>query len=164
MKKTKLFLTITVFLVLLADPVLAQTQQVISTAGQQLVTPNAQIDYTIGEPVVTTIANSNNILTQGFHQSKLTVTGIENLPGSAFTVLVYPNPTENMVNIEVEGLNQQATFSLFDAAGKLVAETTTDKPKSQMNFADYAVGNYLLQMRDSKGKMFSAQKIIKSNL
>jgi gliding motility-associated-like protein len=39
-----------------------------STGGSGSVSANFLVDYTVGEPVILTIANSGNILTQGFQQ------------------------------------------------------------------------------------------------
>ncbi|MCB0683669.1 MAG: hypothetical protein KDC32_22625, partial [Saprospiraceae bacterium] len=66
--------------------------EVIASAGEHFATANAQLSWTVGEPVIETYTGSTAQLTQGFHQTNLTVVAV-NDPTAAFQVSVFPNPT-----------------------------------------------------------------------
>ena len=53
-----------------------QAQEGSTTAGGFAKNKTVQISYTIGEAIISTIGNQQNVLTQGFHQSLLSVTRV----------------------------------------------------------------------------------------
>jgi len=62
------------------------------TAGEHFATAGAQLSWTLGEAVIETYTGDKSQLTQGFHQTQLTVVAL-NESVTVFPVLVYPNPT-----------------------------------------------------------------------
>jgi len=75
------------------------SQEVVSSAGETQTIPGIEISWTIGEPVIETVSSGSSVLTQGFHQTKLTVTTIDELLFSDLELKVYPNPTSEFVII-----------------------------------------------------------------
>ncbi|MFA6149977.1 MAG: Ig-like domain-containing protein [Chitinophagaceae bacterium] len=74
---------------------------------------------------------------------------------NAYTIKVYPNPTNNLLNIEAPiKVNVQMT----DALGRLVFE---GKEVKQINMGDFADGNYFLRITDDKNQIISIEKINK---
>jgi len=129
--------------------------QVISSAGAEISNSSAIMSYTIGEPLITTIQDNTNILTQGFQQPSIKVTGITSV--SDLSVRIYPNPTASFVNIESD---YELSYSLYDGNGKLVTQGTLDK-KAVLDMSAYATATYMLSL--SKGNSTSTYKIIKMN-
>lgn len=141
----------------------AQIEQVVAANGQQLSGSNGQVSFTVGEPAITTLSSANNQVSQGYQQSNLTTTAIEDVSAPPYQVSVYPNPTGNQLTVMVQGLDQQLVFQLYDIQGKLLYETTTTSEKSELDFTPYAPGQYLLQLSDRKGNSINRQQIIKTN-
>ena len=73
-------------------------QEVITTLGSYDENATGLFSWTIGEGVIETFTNTNNILTQGFQQSKLTVTSINDLKDSGIELSVYPKPKQFFIN------------------------------------------------------------------
>lgn len=140
-----------------------QALHIVASAGQQLTGSNGQVSYTVGEPAITTLSSAGNIVTQGYQQSKMYATGINQIAPAEYTVSVYPNPVNDQLTIYIQGLDQLASFRLYDAMGKLLYETSTLDEKTQMDFSRFAAGQYLLELTDQNGKIFNTQKIIKTN-
>ena len=67
-------------------------QEVISATGRSVENAGYQLSWTVGEPMVETFSSENSALTQGFHQSKLAVTAIDQLSIGNLKLKVYPNP------------------------------------------------------------------------
>jgi len=156
--KTMALLFATLFLAKLTN---AQTQQIVSTAGKEITGTNFQMSYTVGEVAVRTLTASGNIITQGYQQSNLSVTAIEEAQDPSFKINVYPNPVGEKLTINIQALTQEVELRVFDAIGKLVIDSKTNSEKTELDFSSYASGNYLLQLTNSKGKLISAQKIMK---
>ena len=70
-------------------------------------------------------------------------------------VYIYPNPTKNFINIEIENDNGCFEAEVYDFTGKLL-ETTNNKPVS---LAEYPNGIYLLKV--AYGDIVEQLKVIK---
>lgn len=157
------FLTI-LSLAILPYAAMAQSisPEVIASAGEHFDNGTTQLSWTLGEVVIDTYDNGTNILTQGFHQTELTVTSIEESLAN-IRLNMYPNPTSELLNIEFGNNEQDITLQLFDMGGKLIH---TDKieayqAKYVLPMNEVATGNYLVQMQSVDGKMTSTHKVMK---
>ena len=73
-------------------------------------------------------------------------------------VLIYPNPTQDILNIEVKN-PMNAHVKLISMDGKVVLEKTFSK-EIQLDIRNQNIGNYLLII-ENEGTMFE-QKITKN--
>lgn len=108
-------------------------------------------DYSIGEmTMISTERASNLIVTQGILQpnSKTSKTDevISKIDFVDF-VKVYPNPTSNILFIELIDI-ENATFQLFDALGKILVDTKSIGMKSRIDLSAFAIGNYYLVVKN----------------
>ncbi|MEN8250213.1 MAG: hypothetical protein ABFS32_14870, partial [Bacteroidota bacterium] len=76
-------------------------QEVVSSGGETGTAAGYEISWTVGEPVIETVSDGTNTLTQGFHQTKLTVTSVNEFSISGIELKVFPNPTEDYVHIHI---------------------------------------------------------------
>jgi len=160
----RLFNLIVMSLVFYAVPLSAQSIQnsVVSCTGASVTSGGISMSYTIGEPVIETFSGGNRDLTQGFHQSRLTVTAIENLEVLS-EINVYPNPAKYYVNIDIPQGNYNIDISIFDAMGKLVFSQKNVSEYHSIDVAHFTTGTYYLQILNLKDKESKTFKIIKSN-
>lgn len=139
--------------------------EVISTAGDHFATANAQLSWTLGEPIIETLNGSGAaMLTQGFHQTNLMVTALEDLAVD-FQVRVYPNPTVGWLNVEAEEAPAAFGLELFDATGRLLRSSPVE-PESGLRTLDlsgYAPGLYLLRLHTQGRKTIKTFKVFKIN-
>ena len=135
-------------------------QQVISAQGNSYSNASHTIDYTIGETVTATVSNGSNDLTQGFHQTNVVITNVEDLDANIL-VNIFPNPTSDFVNLSVEKF-EGLTLQIYDAAGKLVEQTELSQSLTSFKVSHYSNGTYLLTLTHKKDKKVKAYKIIKN--
>jgi hypothetical protein len=135
------------FLILLLGTVAIYAQQVITTAGNFDTETSGSISWTLGEGIIDTYSGSNLILTQGFQQSKLTITSLNNLPDNSLEINVYPNPTSDNLSIKItKGSFDDLKFLLFDINGKLMAEQSFLNFETNISFLNLTAGTYLLKL------------------
>lgn len=136
--------------------------QVIASAGEHFDNGSVQLSWTLGEVVIDTYDNGTNILTQGFHQTELTVTAIDETIANV-RLNMYPNPTSELLNIELGNNESDINLQLFDMSGKLVHQVKIEAYQTKyvlpMNLV--ATGNYLVQMQSVDGKMNTTHKVVK---
>lgn len=123
-------------------------QEVVAPAGDHFINSSAQMSYTLGEPVIATVSDDSNTMTQGFQQSNLTVTGIETLIDKV-SVSIYPNPTSDRVMVDLGNVKGDFDLILFSGSGQLVYSERLGQDRTlQIDMSHYANGNYLLNVVD----------------
>ena len=135
-------------------------QEVISVQGASYSNSNGSIDFTIGEVVTATLTNTNIILTQGFHQTNLTVLAVDDFDIN-FQARVFPNPTQDILQLDIQnysGLN----YKLYDIQGRQLSIAKIDKKNTVINTAQYAKGMYLLVILNENKQKLKTYRIIKN--
>lgn len=150
-------------LFLLGSTIFCQTIQnsVISSAGGSASAGNVKMDYTLGETVIETFTAGGNTLTQGFHQTNLTLVAIENVELFA-EISIYPNPTSEFVNIDIPADYKLMDISMYDVTGKLLKNKTNASGLVTFNVNDLATGTYYLQVINPKNQQLKTFKLIKN--
>ena len=141
-----------------AGSVTAQT--VISANGGMATAAGAKVSWTIGETIVATVGDANNTLTQGFHQSKLTVTAINDIQIAGVEIKVYPNPTSDFVTVHFSKVMEKPTYMLFDLSGRLIQQKNIESTDAKIDMTSYAGGSYILKVNSGQ-KPLQSFKIIK---
>jgi len=131
-------------------------QEVVSSGGESYTNSSGQIDYTIGETIIETVNGSVNQLTQGFHQPVIQVTEIgDHSPDT--DMVVYPNPTNGSLTIQVDEVPNGLKYLLFDATGKLVKSDEVRQSRSTIYMNGFASGQYVLKFSNNSTS-FQIQK------
>jgi len=119
--------------------------QVLATAGATYANGNTQLSWTLGEMAVATLSNGSNILTEGFHQPEVTVTGIGLIPLDD-GIRVFPVPTASQLTIELpEGL-LNSLAQVVDVEGKLVYSEKLKSQNNNLTLEGLSQGVYLLSL------------------
>ena len=140
-------------------------QNLISSAGETLANANTRIDFSVGEISVETSMANNVVLTQGFHQSMLSVTQVVEI-GAKDEIQVYPNPTQEYLNINFSGNMEDLGFArLYTLIGKLVFEDEimpTELTK-KIDINHIKAGQYLLVITSDDDRILNSYRIVKLN-
>lgn len=138
-------------------------QEVISSGGTYFKGTTASLAWTVGEMVTSTFSGGGYILTQGFHQTKLSASAIDDLPTPGLVLAVYPNPTNTVLHLKVdEGDFSRLQYSLLTIAGKTLATKKISKNLTDIDMLTYSAGNYLLQVKRQSGELIKTFNVIKT--
>jgi hypothetical protein len=157
MTKTPLLLWL--FLLLLSNCISAQ--EVISSSGSSFENSTNQLSWTLGEPIIETFSDAKSVITQGFQQSKLTVTAIDQISDNLYGLKVYPNPVSSELTIEVSEV-EKFNLSLFDLNGKLLIQKKIEKSVEIIDMLNFIPGSYFLTVCFGKNKHLQTFKVTKS--
>lgn len=131
-------------------------QSTLNSTGNSKIVNSNTYSYSIGEMVLVHTATANNIVvTQGVLQSASSPVGIETVKITADELIVYPNPTRDVLNLQVN-IQEKANLSLklYDISGKeLISKewkTTASIEEMQLNLQEFAAGNYILNVQYKK--------------
>lgn len=137
--------------------------QVLANQGNSSTIDGISLSWTIGEPIIETVENSQVILNQGFHQAVFNTTlniDQENISSLAF----WPNPVSNLLNINIESSEDSIlSFSLFEVSGRFIKKKVLriTEPNIFINVSDLSSGIYMLHVTSSTGSINQTHKIIK---
>ena len=153
--------TIITIFAFIAIASIALCQDILSTGGDFHQTPHGSLSFTIGEPISETFEAGENVLTQGFQQSKLIITAIETPETENFNLQVFPNPTHSIITIKAtEEVQHALQYVLCDLNGKVLYETCSDQSMIEIDLINVCPGTYLLKIINDE-KLMATYKIIK---
>ena len=141
---------------------------VVASGGSSTEGKNLVLEWTLGELAVRSIATSQGMFTEGFHQPVLTVEEIA-LPNptrakAPLELTVAPNPVHSTLNIrlhsEIEG---KVVISLFDPQGRRLRSFTTNPSGSDLEWdmSNYPAALYHLSVRTERGELLKSFKVTK---
>ena len=94
-----------------------------------------------------------------------TTTGIDDFEVDNRKILMYPNPTKNIVHLEISGELDAQIISVVNPNGTLVRQIkllkSVNKQKIEINLENLIKGQYYLLITDSKGGLIATKKVIK---
>jgi hypothetical protein len=133
----------------------SEAQTTINATGNSATIQGNVFEYSIGEMVlVNTTTSANLIVTQGLLQPTNNATKQTthlDLSSIEHQVLVFPNPTENILFVQPTLGLVVNSILVFDATGKQIF--TMLKPtlatKYKLNLTSFATGNYFLAINTS---------------
>ena len=158
MKKPKIVI---VFILNICISVSALSQKVVATSGDHYTNDEIQISWTLGEPVIETLSNGNSMLTQGFHQSKLIVTAVDQIAELKFDITAYPNPTSDILRVEVENVREQdLVYTLYSPDGRMLVQKQMESDISEIPLCNYVSATYFLKV-SSGNTVLKTFKIVK---
>lgn len=153
-KQTLFFVS---FMMVLAVAVNAQS--VIVPVGGDVQNSNGSVSYTVGQIAVeTAVSNEGSFsVAEGVQQPyEIQTVGVNNYPQIVLNAKVYPNPTENLAQLELNGFeipDNGLKAYLYDGNGKLLQTLTITDDITSFQIGQYATGNYLLEVKSGNNSM-----------
>jgi len=156
----KLFLLLSTFFY--AGFLSAQTisSSVMSASGTSFESENFTLHFAIGEPLNTLIEEGDITISQGVLQIILNdITPVEETTLQNI-VEVYPNPTADIISINVGEINKIYNCQLYDINGTLLHQETLSNQQSTFNIQHLPKATYLLKILDNN-KIIQNMKLVK---
>jgi hypothetical protein len=139
------------------------TPEVYASSGDYFTAANGSLSWTLGECVMETYTNTNNILTQGFQQSEYLITSIKENSDVLIPVCIYPNPTMGLLNIHSDVLDKkELKVEMYDASGRLIHSAFLHDDII-LNLSDFKNCEYFIKVSDTSRNSVNTFKLIKTN-
>lgn len=135
--------------------------ELVSSAGDSFIGANCQIDWSVGELASETYTGTQNMLTQGFHQSSYIITTIDRNADFKYTITAFPNPTNDFISLNLDKLSDfgKVNYTIKDITGKELHADEILSDIEQINFSNYPVGIYIVTVLHNNQLMKSFQII-----
>ena len=141
-------------------------QSAIVPVGGDAQSNSGSVSYTVGQIAVQTSANSDGSVSvaEGVQQPyEIQAVGVDNYPQITLNAVVYPNPTENLAQLQLNGFEIPAgglRAILYDGSGKQLQTLTVTDDLTSFQIGHYATGTYYLEVRDGK-RVLKTFKVIR---
>jgi hypothetical protein len=152
--------SVIILMLFLAGSVVS-AQQVVSSNGDSQSAGIVDVSWTVGEAVIETLVGGSTILTQGFHQTKLTITAVSELLIPGLKIKVFPNPTQDFITVHFSEYIEGSRYLLYDLRGKLLENKLITSEDSEINMNKYASGPYILKLTNKSRQPIQTFQIIK---
>lgn len=122
-------------------------QQAVLSGGKYHQSDAGSISWSLGETAISTLKTSEYIITQGFQQSNLTVTAIDDETDFSIGITAYPNPTSSNLFIAVDGEIANLRYEVYAVNGLNIAGNHFDSNPQKIVFAHLNSGVYLIRIQ-----------------
>ena len=140
--------------------------QSVNNSGSTMSQSNGSLSFTVGELTVQSQTDSQgNTLGSGFTAgASLTTRSVQETNAAILDVKVYPNPTTELVNIQINHSTvDQVIVTVADLEGKEVysGKYAGIANVIGINTSSYSTGAYLLMLKNTSNQVLGTYKIIK---
>ncbi len=148
---------------IIAGCINSNAQEVITPSAGYFETSSMSLNWTIGEIAIETYINENIMLTQGFNQADIAVTGISEDLLTDISISFYPNPVKDIFTIKTETDHMtQLTAEVYDLAGTKLISENINPGNTQINTERLTTSEYILKIYDNL-HVIKSFKFIKTN-
>lgn len=122
--------------------------EVLAATGLSGTVAGITVSATVGEAVTATIAGSQSLLTQGFHQTQLIIVPVRDVV-AATPVLVFPNPVASACTVAFEKpVSEDVRYAVFDLQGRTLFQGILDRGviRHQLDLSALAPGVFQLAL------------------
>ena len=130
--------------------VCVSAQSAIVPVGGDAQSSGGSVSYTVGQIAVLTASNSSVSVAEGIQQPyEIMTVGVDNYPQISLNAVVYPNPTENFAQLQLNVIEIPANglrAKLYDGNGKWLQEITVTEDLTSFYVGQYSTGTYYLEL------------------
>jgi hypothetical protein len=160
MTKNKINLLSCFFFFLCAGKIYSQSNTV--PTGGEASGSGGTVSYTIGTVTYITLGDGSIDLTEGLQQP-YEITIINGIKETGIVLSsVYPNPTTDHVTLSINSDVKNMSYSLFDAAGKIISSELLDRPQTDIAMTKLAAGTFYIKVYGNRQEIKTYQ-VIKNN-
>jgi hypothetical protein len=140
-----------------------KAQQAVPATGGDAIGAGGSASYTVGQVTYKTQSSASGTETMGVQQPyEIIIVGKKEMAGIRLSCTAFPNPVVNTLNLQIDNLsNEVITYSLFDAASKLIASNKITASQTAINVESLASATYFLKVTSGKNEL-QTFKIIKN--
>jgi hypothetical protein len=141
-----------------------KAQTAIAASGSNASGSGGTVSYSIGQVFYTNESGTNGNVSQGVQQP-YEISGSTSLNESVekkYHIIVYPNPTTDLINLEMENFTISKTlYQLYDIKGCIIESKTIAGKETNIDMSKLSASTYFIKIID-ENKEIKTIKIIKN--
>lgn len=144
----------------------SSAQQTLNVSGGDYTNTNGSVSFTIGQIDYKTHYSTGGTISEGVQQAyEIFEVSIPDYEGVAMECSVYPNPTEDLLQLKIINYEWKETsdykWSVLDMSGKLIQQHKIVSDHTEISMKNLSKGVYFLNV-SKDNTLVKAFKIIKN--
>jgi hypothetical protein len=138
-------------------------QNSINTLGGDATGSGGSVAYSVGQVSYTTFSGSTGNISQGVQQAYEIYTVGINESKMNVSLLVYPNPTQDEILLEIQNLFiLDLYFELTDFQGKILKSEQLGSSQTKVSMVSFDPACYFIHVKDHENSTIKSFKIVKN--
>jgi hypothetical protein len=137
------------------------TPTVINSGGVSAANGDYYLTGTIGEVAIETHSRIEATVIQGFQQPLIDLGVFVFEPGQDYEIRIFPNPTLQILNIDIKGLQDKMRLRIYDLIGHLLLEKQLETEIQKVDIGNLASGAFILKLSDKNNRLVGVWRVLK---
>ena len=136
-------------------------QSDIVPAGGEATGNGGSVSYSVGQIAVQSKSDGAASISEGVQQPyEISVVGVDNYPDITLHAVLYPNPTQGRLKLEISNLQFDGELKVYDVNGKYVFSKKLEGKTTEFDISSCAPGTYYINVYDGTQSLKSF-KVVK---
>ena len=135
----------------------------ISSTGDYFHHENVSMSFSLGEIAINTLESDNQVITQGFQQSRLPIFDVYIVdPVFRSDILIYPNPAYASLFIDLkQNKLKEYNLEIYNLLGEKVHDIKLNKRITELNIQPLQNSIYILKIKNADNQVIACSKLSK---
>lgn len=140
-------------------------QEIVGTAGTTDSIANAEVSWSIGEPIISTGTAGTTNVTQGFVQPTFTLVSVKEVNSiHDFSISIFPNPAIYEFSLKLsKQLDEEVNLSIRDVNGKILTQEKVTDLNQSFQIGELPPATYTVEISTKNGTYFQHLKLVKTH-
>ena len=142
---------IVTFILTFAFSAMLSAQSSLVGTGGEATGNGGSVSYSVGQIAVQSNSDGTASVSEGVQQPyEISVVGVDNYPGITLHAVLYPNPTQGRLKLEISNLQFEGEVKVFDVDGKYLLSNKIEGETTEFDISSYAPGTYYVNVYSGK--------------
>ena len=153
---------IATFILSFAFSAMLSAQSTLVGTGGEATGNGGSVSYSVGQIAVQSNSNGTVSITEGVQQPyEISVVGVDNYPDIKLNAVLYPNPTQGRLKLEISNLQFEGELKVYDVNGKYLLSKKLEGETTEFDLSSYAPGTYYINVYNGTQSLKSF-KVVKT--
>lgn len=153
---------IVTFILTFAFSAMLSAQSSLVGTGGEATGNGGSVSYSVGQIAVQSNSDGTASVSEGVQQPyEISTVGVDNYPGITLHAVLYPNPTQGRLKLEISNLQFEGELKVYDVNGKYLLSKKLEGETTEFDISTYAPGTYYINVYNGTQSLKSF-KVVKT--
>ena len=142
---------IVTFILTFAFSAMLSAQSSLVGTGGEATGNGGSVSYSVGQIAVQSNSDGTASISEGVQQPyEISTVGVDDYPNITLNAVLFPNPTQGRLKLEISNLQFEGEVKVFDVDGKYLLSNKIEGETTEFYISAYAPGTYYINVYSGK--------------
>ena len=142
---------IVTFILTFAFSAMLSAQSSLVGTGGEATGNGGSVSYSVGQIAVQSNSDGTASISEGVQQPyEISTVGVDDYPNITLNAVLFPNPTQGRLKLEISNLQFEGEVKVFDVDGKYLLSNKIEGETTEFDISAYAPGTYYINVYSGK--------------